>query len=437
MNGIRLGSLFGIPFFVNPSWFFIFGLVTWSEALSLGHAFRLTGLLPWVLGAITALLMFSSVVLHELGHSLVAMRQGIEVKSITLFIFGGLASLAEESKTPGNAFWVAIAGPLVSFALFGLFTAIQHSIDVAAPVNGVLGLLASINLILGLFNLIPGLPLDGGNILKALVWKITGKPYKGVAFASRFGQFFGWFGVVIGLNAVFDNVLGQILAQGVSLATASPNNPLSLLMGPLMPIILILSAVFQYGSLWTLFIGLFLLQNANRSAQTAVIQEELSGITAADAAYPNSPIVPSTLSLREFANTFLIGVEKTWKRYLVVDENRALVGTLDAEAIKQIPTNEWWDVTVAQLTEAAAELDTVAANEPLLDLMTRYAQKPISSLVVKDGDAVVGIIEQASLFEMMQQRTSAKGGTVSVMPKAAGAFSTPDASPDPSKVDND
>ena len=411
MNGIRLGSLFGIPFFVNPSWFFVFALVTWSEGLSLGHAFHLTGPLPWVLGMITAFFMFASVVLHELGHSLVAMRQGIEVKSITLFIFGGLASLAEESKTPGNAFWVAIAGPLVSFALFGLFTVLQLNLNVVAPINGVLGLLASINLLLGLFNLIPGLPLDGGNILKALVWKITGKPYKGVAFASRFGQFFGWFGVVLGLNAIFDNVLGQILATVVATAGAyaTPNNPLGMLLGSVMPVtrpaIAILSSILQYGSLWTLFIGLFLLQNANRSAQTAVIQEELSGLTAADAIYPNSPIVSATLSLREFANTFLIGVEKTWKRYLVVDDQRALVGTLDADAIKTIPTNDWWDVSVGDLTKPATDLETVAADESILDMMAKYAQKPMTSLVVQDGDAVVGIIEQASLMAMMQRRT--------------------------------
>ena len=408
MNGIRLGSLFGIPFFINPSWFFVFALVTWSEGLSLGHAFNLTGPLPWILGMITAFLMFASVIMHELGHSLVAMRQGIEVKSITLFIFGGLASLAEESKTPGNAFWVAIAGPLVSFVLFGIFTLLQINLAVAAPINGVLGLLAYINLLLGLFNLIPGLPLDGGNILKALVWKITGKPYKGVAFASRFGQFFGWFGVVLGLNAIFDNVLGQILATLVALigTYATPNNPLGILLEAFKPAIAILSGIFQYGSLWTLFIGLFLLQNANRSAQTAVIQEELSGLTAADAIYPNSPVVQSSLSLREFANTFLIGTNKTWKRYLVVDENRALVGTLDADAIKKVPTNDWWNVSVNELTEPATNLETVAADEPILDMMTKYAQKPLTSLVVQDGEAVVGIIEQASLMDMMQRQTT-------------------------------
>ena len=407
MNGIRLGSLFGIPFFINPSWFIVFALVTWTEGLELAQAFQLSGALPWLLGMVTAVLMFSSVVLHELGHSLVAMRQGIEVKSITLFIFGGLASLAEESKTPGDAFWVAIAGPIVSFVLFGFFTLAQSNPTLPAYILGILGLLGSINLLLGLFNLIPGLPLDGGNVLKAIVWKLTGKPYKGVAFASRFGQFFGWCGVILGLNAVFGNVLGQILAQvvGVIGASAASNPMLGSLLGSLLPITLILAAILQFGSVWTLFIGLFLLQNANRSAQTAVIQEELSGLTAADATYPDSPIVQAHLSLREFANQYLIGSDKTWKQYLVVDDQRALVGTLDPDALKTISTSQWWDVNVESLMQPSDALDTVAADEPLLDMMMQYTQQPMPPLVVQDGTTVVGIIEQASVVEMMKKRT--------------------------------
>ncbi|NEQ98409.1 MAG: site-2 protease family protein, partial [Cyanothece sp. SIO2G6] len=351
MNGIRFGSLFGIPFYINPSWFIVCALVTWSEGLALANAFQLAGPLPWILGLMTAILMFSSVVLHELGHSLVAMRQGIEVKSITLFIFGGLASLAEESKTPGNAFWVAIAGPAVSFALFGLFTLAQTNLTLPPPLLGILGLLASVNLILGTFNLIPGLPLDGGNILKALVWKITGKPYKGVAFASRFGQIFGWSGVIIGLNAVFGNALGRLLVQGVYFLSTQvdPNIALSSSFSYLLFIPRLLAAILQFGSIWTLFIGLFLLQNASRSAQTAVIQEKLSGLTVADAMYADSPIIQVNQSVREFANRYLIGTSKTWKQYLVVDENQALLGTLDPERIKTIPTSQWWDVSVESL----------------------------------------------------------------------------------------
>lgn len=408
MNGIRFGSLFGIPFFINPSWFVVFALVTWSEGLALADAFQLVGPLPWILGMITAILMFSSVVLHELGHSLVAMRQGIEVKSITLFIFGGLASLAEESKTPGNAFWVAIAGPAVSFVLFGIFTLAQTNLALPTPILGILGLLASINLLLGTFNLIPGLPLDGGNILKALVWKITGKPYKGVAFASRFGQIFGWCGVIIGLNSVFGNVLGRFLVQGIYFITTqvSPNTLLASNLSYLLFIPRLLAVILQFGSIWTLFIGLFLLQNANRSAQTAVIQEELSGLTAADAVYADSPIVPANLSIREFANRYLIGTQKSWKQYLVVDDDQALLGTLDPETIKTIPTSQWWDVMLESLTQATSKLEIVSANAPLLEIVMQYTQQPIPSLVVQDGTKVIGIMEQASVSEMMKKRNT-------------------------------
>ncbi|MGB6166925.1 MAG: site-2 protease family protein, partial [Geitlerinemataceae cyanobacterium] len=176
MNGsFRVGSLFGIPFFINQSWFLILALVTLNYAtrfLSLG------GILPWIMGLFLALLLFASVLAHELGHSVVAQRQGIEVQSITLFLFGGLARLDRESKTPSQAFWVAIAGPVVSLMLFGVFTALQ-TLPVVDPFPAVFQLLASINLVLALFNLIPGLPLDGGNVLKAIVWKVTGNPYKG------------------------------------------------------------------------------------------------------------------------------------------------------------------------------------------------------------------------------------------------------------------
>ena len=171
----RVGNLFGIPFYVHPSWFLVVALVTWTYGTGLAEEFPSLGAaLPWVLGLMAALLLFASVLAHELGHSLVAIRQGIGVKSITLFLFGGLANLEKESETPADAFWVAIAGPLVSLVLFGLLTAIGIGTGVSGALAVLLGLLASVNLALALFNLIPGLPLDGGNILKALVWGVHG-----------------------------------------------------------------------------------------------------------------------------------------------------------------------------------------------------------------------------------------------------------------------
>ncbi|MEO0406102.1 MAG: site-2 protease family protein [Cyanobacteria bacterium P01_A01_bin.135] len=372
MNSIRVGSLFGIPFFINPSWFIVFGLVTLFYSGDLAAMFNLDGVVPLLLGTLTALLMFSSVLLHELGHSAAAIRQGIEVKSITLFIFGGIASLGEESKTPGGAFWVAIAGPLVSFVLFGIFAGVGLFTPISGPLAAIVSLLAYINLVLGVFNLIPGLPLDGGNVLKSIVWKITGKPYKGVAFASRVGQVIGWLGIILGFNSI----LGFSDQFGISLI----------------------------GSPWTILIGWFLLQNAGRSAQSAAVQEQISDLTAADAIYQPSPVVDADLSLREFANDYLIGSDATWRKYLVVDSDRHLLGEISVEAIKSVPTMNWWDVPVRDLVQPVT-LPQVRDSAPLIDVLPQLSSEGATTiLVTTETDAVVGILERESVFEHLEPK---------------------------------
>lgn len=372
MNGnIRVGSLFGIPFYVNPSWFLVLGLVTFDFGSSLADIFPgLGAILPLLLGFFAALLLFGSVLAHELGHSLVAIKQGIEVKSITLFLFGGLASLEKESETPGQAFWVAIAGPAVSIFLFALFTAIGIFTNISGPLASIVGLLASINLILALFNLIPGLPLDGGNILKSLVWKITGNPYKGVVFASRVGQFVGWIAVGLGLLAI----------AGIS----------------------------NIGSFWTLLIGWFLLQNAGRSAQSASLQETLQNLKAEDAVIPNSPIVSADLSLREFANNYIIG-KAEWSNFLVTDEGGKLLGTLLVEDMKTVPTSIWPTTPVRELMKPVEQSTTVKSNQSLLEVIALLEQKKITQLpVVRENGSLVGILEKTSIIRLLEKREQAK-----------------------------
>lgn len=371
MNGnLRAGNLFGIPFYINFSWFLVLAIVTWDYGNELGLAFPQLGGVAWVLGLITALLLFASVLAHELGHSFVAIRQGIPVNSITLFLFGGLASLEEESKTPAEAFWVAIAGPLVSVILFGVFTAINGFAGLSGPLAAIVSLLAYINFILAAFNLLPGLPLDGGNVLKAAVWKITGKPYSGIAFASRVGQVLGWVGMGLGFLSVI----------GVS----------------------------NVGSIWTLLVGWFLLQNATRYAQTATVQKQLSGLTAADAVIPNSPIVSAESSLREFANNHIIGSSANWRKYLVTDAEGQLMGEIAVDAMKTIPTNDWWDVKVSQLMQPVEQLETVDSDESLLEVVQMLERKQVPSLVVLKSGALLGMLEKASILQLLQNRAEAK-----------------------------
>jgi len=194
----RIGSLFGIPLFLDPSWFFILAFVTIINAQNLDPTFGSSW--AWSGGFVMALLLFGSVVLHELGHSLAARSQGIKVNSITLFLFGGVASIDRESKTPGEAFQVAIAGPAVSLTLFGLFYALSQALPPSSLGENIVSDLAHINLVLALFNLIPGLPLDGGQVLKAAVWKLTGNRFQGVRWAARTGKAFGGLAIALGLG---------------------------------------------------------------------------------------------------------------------------------------------------------------------------------------------------------------------------------------------
>jgi Zn-dependent protease len=366
MNGnIRVGTLFGIPFFVNPSWFLVLGLVTLSYGGDLAQFPQLGGIFPWLLGFVAAILLFASVLAHELGHSFAALKQGIKVNSISLFLFGGLANLEKESDTPFNAFLIAIAGPLVSFLLWGILTLIYFNLALPLPIAAIISLLASINFFLALFNLIPGLPLDGGNILKALVWKITGNANKGIIFASRVGQIFGWSAVIIGLLGTLN--------------------------------------LISFGNFWTLLIGGFLLQNAGFSAQSATVQEILNQYIAQDAVTKESPIIPNTLDLREFANNYIIG-KTQWKRYLVIDEAGQLQGAIAVEDLKQIPTSEWAITSVQTLVKPVPPASIILANESLLDVIKKIEETNQKELtVVTDNGTLVGLLEKASILMFLQQ----------------------------------
>ena len=371
MNGnIRIGNLFGIPFFINPSWFFVLGLVTWSYGSNLTQFPELTGILPWFLGLVAALLLFSSVLAHELGHSFVAISQGIPVKSITLFIFGGLATLEKESETPLQAFLVAIAGPLVSVLLFGLFSFIAATAPLSLPLRGIVLLVANINLVLALFNMIPGLPLDGGNVLKAIVWKITGNPNKGIVFAGRVGQVIGWTAISLSLLS--------IVSSG------------------------------RLDSIWTLFIGAFLLRNAGFAAQSATVQDKLSQYTAKDAIIADSPIVNSDLSIREFVNNYVIGKER-WKKFLIVDEERQLLGEIAIADLKQVPTSQWNDIYLNEIVKPVDKANIILDSTSLLDVAKEFeTNNPRELLVVGESGEVFGLLEKASIINLMAQEQAAQ-----------------------------
>ncbi len=371
MNGnIRVGSLFGIPFYVNPSWFLVLGLVTWSYGDGLAAQFpNLPNGTPLLLGLITALLLFSSVLAHELGHSFVAISQGIKVESITLFLFGGLASLEKESETPAAAFWVAIAGPAVSLLLAGILTTLGFVAQLTGPLAAITAVLAAINLSLGLFNLIPGLPLDGGNILKAIVWKVTGNSYQGVKIASIVGQAFGWVAIASGLIPLF-------------------------LYG-------------SFDNFWNLLIGSFLLQNAGRSAQFARVQECLTGLTVADAVTPNSPIIAENITLREFVDQRTL-TQSNWQKFLVTNEGGQLVGELTLEALKTIQSDRWSSTLVSELMQSIEPKTIITADKSLLQAIKQLETEKVTTLSVTNADGLlVGLLEKTAVIDILRRQPQA------------------------------
>jgi Zn-dependent protease/CBS domain-containing protein len=369
MNGnIRIGTVFGIPFFVNPSWFLVLGLVTLTYGNGLAAAFP--GLLPGVpliLGLVTGLLVFASVLAHELGHSWVAIRQGIPVRSITLFLFGGMASLEKESETPGATFGVAIAGPLVSFALFLLLTLLGGVLSLPAPLMAMLGVLAMVNFSLGAFNLIPGLPLDGGNILKALVWKVTGNRYQGVKFASWVGQAFGYLGIASGLIPL-------------------------LLMG-------------SFDNIWNVLIGWFVVQNASQAGQFAKFQARLTGLLAVDAVSGEVPVVAARSSLRDFVDLRTLS-RGDWRKFLVTGEDGRLVGEIAVDALGGIPSDRWSTIQVSELMQPIDPLTLVHADRTLLQAIEQLELNRLAVLtVVRQDGSLVGLLEKTAIVNLIQQRS--------------------------------
>lgn len=364
-QGIRIGSLFGIPLFIDTSWFLIVALVTFLDGLAWQELYPSWGTgLAWIAGLAMALLLFGSVLLHELGHSLVARSQGIQVNAITLFLFGGIASIEEESKTPGQAFQVAIAGPVVSISLFLLLSLGAQFLSSTAPVGVLSRSLAEINLVLALFNLIPGLPLDGGQILKAAVWKATGNRFKGVHWAAKVGQALGWTAIVVGL------------------ATA-------LLVG-------------NYSGLWIALLGWFGLRNAYTYDRFTDLQETLAQLKAEDAMTRDFRVIDANLSLRQFADEYLLSEKKSL--YFAASDGRYR-GLVQPEDLSTVERSQWETQTVQQLVHPLQEIATVRQLTPLSEVIELLETQQINQVtVLSPADTVAGVIDRGDTVRALAEK---------------------------------
>ncbi len=362
--GWRIGSLFGIPLFLDPSWFFILAFITIVNALDFLSSFGLA--LAWTMGLAMALLLFGSVLLHELGHSLVAKSQGIQVKSITLFIFGGVASIERESKTPGEAFQVAIAGPAVSFALFGLFFGLTQALSPSGA-GQILALnLAQINLVLGLFNLIPGLPLDGGQVLKAMVWKLTGDRFQGVRWAAQTGKALGGFAI----------------AAGVILALLSG----------------------EFSAIWIALIGGFVFRNAAAYDRLSAVQETLLQLQAREVMTRDFRVIDAEMSLRAFADEYILSDWQNAMPYYAASEGRYR-GLVTIEDLHTVERSRWETETLESIAHPLMEIASVEEKTPLIEVINRLEAKQLKHItVISPAGAVAGVIDRGDVVRAVTKK---------------------------------
>ena len=381
-SGWRVGTLFNIPLFIDNPWSLIVLLI----AFSYGNDTSIIELIgpggAWAFGFVYALGLFSSVLLHELGHSLVAQSQGITVNSIKLFLFGGVASIERESKTPEGAFKVAIAGPAVSIALFIIFLFVGRSIQLPEAAALMIGQLANINLVLALFNMIPGLPLDGGQILKAAVWKATNSRTAGVRWAARSGQFFGWGAIALGLVLSLNPALGL------------------------------------FAGLWPALIGLFILRNASAYKRMNTLQEELTKIKTSDAAIRDFRVLDANMTLRQFADEYLLNAEtleqlsddsktkqsKPAPIYFASSDGRYR-GLVSIEGLRQVERSEWEHQTLQSIAQPLLEIPHVSENTPLTEAIQLMEEQKIPRLtVLTPADSVAGTLDRGDIVRALAKQ---------------------------------
>jgi Zn-dependent protease len=359
-SGWSVGAIFGIPLIVDSSWFLIVGLITVRNAqVFLKEYPAWTSWQAWSTGfALALLLLFASVLLHELGHSLVAKSQGTKVNSITLFGFGGIASIESEAKTPGQAFWVAIAGPLVSLCLFALLAGLNQFMSPNTPWYVISNDLAYMNLVLALFNLIPGLPLDGGQVLKALIWKVTGSRFKGVHWAARVGQ-------VLAIAAISFGLLTTLLLG-------------------------------QVGGIWIALLGWFGFRSASRYDRVTYLQEGLLKLQAKDAMTRDFRVVDAEQSVRVFADSYVVEVNHA-PAYFASSQGRYR-GWINVDDLNTLERSEWEVRRVRDIAHPLAEIPTVRENTSLPEVIERLEQDSLPFLtVLSPADAVAGIVDRGDI----------------------------------------
>lgn len=364
-SALKLGKVFGIQLRLHYTWFIIFILVTIALVFP-----DWTNPTYWIIGIITSLLFFASVVAHELAHSLVGRANGIPISSITLFIFGGIAHMTREAERPGAELKMAAAGPVCSLVIGGLFGLIWWFMrDTVMPIAVMVQWLAYINVSLAVFNLIPGFPLDGGRVFRSLLWRFTGRYRISTQIAAQVGRGIGYLFVVGGIAIVFLRPLG----------------------------------LDWFSGLWLAFIGWFLSNAASASYRQARWRDVLQGVTAGQLMTSDCAVVPSSVTISQLIQGFIITGKSLC--FIVADDGR-LRGILTLRDIKSVPRQDWSITQVNKAMVPVNDLKIAYPGQDALSVLEQMEESNINQMPVVSGGRVIGLIARDSLTRFLRIRST-------------------------------
>ena len=379
----QIGRVCGIPIHVHSSWLFVFFFVTWS--LATGY---LPDMLPglsepryWAMGGVAALLLFLSVLLHELGHSLVALRYRIPIGQITLFIFGGVAQMRKEPPHPRAEFLIAIAGPLVSFLLAAIcigFVALLEVLPGGTPVQGLAALgalLGMVNTQLGLFNLLPGFPLDGGRALRAGLWAWSKDFYRATSQAALVGLLFG-----IGFG-----LFGAFLLIGALSGT--------------------LSSTLASSGGWIVLLGAFLFTAARSSRKQAVIRSSLASVPVRQLMVNNIVALPPDISLEDAVNQYFLPYG--YGGFPVIEDER-LVGIVTVRDVQSVSNSLWAFRRVADVMQTSHDEMVVPPDATVIQALEKMMSTGAERLIVTEEGTMLGLLTRASIGNFIEQHHPSK-----------------------------
>ncbi|HEX6506562.1 MAG TPA: site-2 protease family protein [Chloroflexota bacterium] len=366
-RSFKVATIAGIEIYVDWTWLLAFAFFTWSLGAYYDTTFHSWGHgTAYLIGAISTILLFVTVLIHELGHSFTARSLGLPVNSITLFIFGGVSNLSNEPQSPRTEFLVSFAGPLTSLILSGIFYLLHAAAGGgSSEVSAVLGYLASVNLILAIFNLLPAFPLDGGRVFRSIVWGITGNMARSTRIAVTVSRLFAY--LFIGLGLV-DALVGGNFAGGLYLA----------------------------------FIGWFLYNSASASAQQAVMNEVLRGVDVRDVMDPAPPSIGPSVPVQSLVFDHLL--DAGHRAVAIQDLDGTLLGLATLTDLRHVPQERWGTTPVSQIMTPAATLRTVAPTEDLRKAIGLLADNRYHQLPVVEQGRLVGMLNRDHVLRYLQQR---------------------------------